>query len=148
MEHAPEHAAHHAASGVSAILLVLFVTVPVALLIGYLRLAWQERRYSGWSGWRVASFTTGIALIVAAMTPLVSDWAHEDLRGHMVQHLLLGMFAPLGLALGALGTLLLRNVPVTTGRAIAAFLSTLPVRMLIHPVTAALLESAACIFST
>lgn len=74
------------------------------------------------------------------MSPPVSDWAHHDLRGHMVQHLLLGMFAPLGLALGAPGTLLLRNVPVRVARGIVAFLGKLPVRFLIHPITAALLD--------
>ena len=74
------------------------------------------------------------------MSPPLSGWAHHDLRGHMVQHLLLGMFAPLGLALGAPGTLLLRNVPVEVARRIVAFLHTRLVRILTHPATAALLD--------
>src|SRR5690606_9637177 len=77
---------------------------------------------------------------IVAMSPPVSGWAHGDLRGHMVQHLMLGMFAPLALVLGAPGTLLLRNVSLATARRIVAILGTRPVRVVIHPFTAAMLN--------
>ena len=135
-----EHAVHPGSLDGSSALLVLLVLVPAAVLAVYLLGARRERRNSAWSSGRIASFTVGTAMLIAAMSPPVSDWAHHDLRGHMIQHLLLGMFAPLGLALGAPGTLLLRNVPASVGRRIVAFLDTVPLRFLVHPVTAALLD--------
>jgi putative membrane protein len=135
-----EHAIHHGGPGGSFVLFLLLVLVPAIVLVLYLTAAMHERTASAWSGWRVASFATGVVLLLAAMTPPVSDWAHHDLRGHMVQHLLLGMFAPLGLVLGAPGTLLLRSVSAPLARSIVAALGTRPIRCLIHPVTAALLD--------
>lgn len=66
--------------------------------------------------------------------------AHTDVRGHMTQHLLLGMFAPLGLVFAAPMTLLLRNLPPSGARRLVRFLSLLPIRILSHPVTATLFD--------
>ena len=134
------HGGHHADAGLSLALILLFVVVPGVVLAFYLAGAFRERTKEGWSWWRIVSFSSGIFLVIAAVVPPVSDWAHQDMRGHMAQHLLLGMFAPLALALGAPGTLLLRNVSATAGRAIVSFLSTIPLRVLTHPITAALLD--------
>lgn len=76
------------------------------------------------------------------VAPVIS-YAHSDLRGHMVQHLLLGMFAPLALVLGAPGTLLLRSIRTEVARRLVALLDTRPVRFLIHPVTAVVLDMGA-----
>lgn len=135
-----DHAAHHGSMSSPAALFVLLVVLPTVLLVVYLIAAGRIRKTSRWSAWRIASFTAGSVLIVTAMLPPLSDWAHRDLRGHMVQHLFLGMFGPLGLVFGAPGTLLLRNVSITASRRIMAFLNAPPVRFLIHPVTAALLD--------
>ncbi|KJS78846.1 cytochrome c oxidase assembly protein [Stutzerimonas kunmingensis] len=135
-----DHGVHNGSMGGSAALVVLLVVLPSVLLIIYLVVAGRELRRSTWSGWRTASFAVGTLLIIAAISPPLSDWAHRDLSGHMVQHLLLGMFGPLALVLGAPGTLLLRNIPVTIARRIVAFLATRPIRFLIHPITAALLD--------
>jgi putative membrane protein len=134
------HAAHAGEVGGSPALLVLLVVLPAILLGFYLFAVARERKTSAWSGWRTLSFTAGAVLIIVAMVPPVADWAHRDLRGHMIQHLLLGMFAPLGLVLGAPGILLLRNLPAAGARRMVALLGTLPARLLIHPVTAALLD--------
>lgn len=135
-----EQVAHRVIMGGSIPLFVLLVLVPAVILAFYLIAAWHERRVSAWSNWRIASFATGMALLVTAMSPPISHWGHHDLRGHMVQHLLLGMFAPLGLVLGAPGTLLLRSITVAAARGIVVFLGIWPIRLLIHPVTAALLD--------
>lgn len=135
-----DHGAHHATSGSSVALFILLVLLPAFTLGAYLYFALRERAEGRWSSWRIVSFTAGIGMLIAAMSSPVSDWAHHDLRGHMVQHLLLGMFAPLGLVLGSPGTLLLRNVPVGVAKGIVGFLGTLPVRFLSNPVTAALLD--------
>ncbi|MDB6453707.1 cytochrome c oxidase assembly protein [Falsirhodobacter sp. 20TX0035] len=119
---------------------LLFTLLPLAVLAAYLLAA---RRDGGWSAGRSASFAAGILLIVVAMLPSVQHWAHHDLRGHMIQHLMLGMFAPLALMLGAPGTLLLRSVSVGAARRLVALLALPPVRVLIHPITAALLDIGA-----
>ncbi|MEL7560832.1 cytochrome c oxidase assembly protein [Stutzerimonas chloritidismutans] len=103
----------------------------------------QRRRRKVWHCWRLVSFSLGCGLLVVAFSPPMVEWGHSDLRGHMAQHLLLGMFAPIALMLGAPGTLLLRNMPVTTARRITDFAATVPVRCLSHPVTALFLNIGA-----
>lgn len=100
----------------------------------------QRRARKGWSCWRLGSFSLGCALLVLALSPPMVEWGHTDLRGHMTQHMLLGMFAPIALMLGTPGMLLLRSVSVGTARRIMGFAATQPVRYLAHPVTALLLD--------
>lgn len=122
----------------------LLVLLTLGLWFGYLLGVRRQRRYrSGWRWWRLVSFTLGCGLVVLALSPEMIEWGHADLRGHMVQHLLLGMFAPIALMLGAPGTLLLRSVPVASARRIIAFAGTPPVRFLSHPVTALFLDIGA-----
>src|SRR5690606_2462740 len=114
---------------------------PVALLALYLgAIAREAARHRRWPARRIFFFAGGCALLLAALLPPVMDIAHHSLRGHMLQHLLLGMFAPLGLVLGAPGTLLLRTLPVRAARALMTFLRVRVVRVVIHPLTAALLD--------
>ena len=132
-------AAHHAGSLASTSLFLLLVVLPLAVLAAYLFAAWREISRSGWSRFRIASFAIGIAMIVGAVLP-VGEW-QQGLRGHMAQHLLLGMFAPLALVMGAPVTLLLRSVPAGIGRFIAGLLRKRPVIVLIHPVSVLLLST-------
>ncbi|MBB6346828.1 cytochrome c oxidase assembly protein [Nonomuraea muscovyensis] len=87
-----------------------------------------------WSPWRIASWLAGCAVLGLALSPLVP---HGDV-GLMVRHLLLGMFAPLGLIMAAPVTLLLRVAPRRLGRRLTRLLRTRVVHVLTHPVTAAL----------
>lgn len=119
---------------------VLLAVIAAALLLAYGWAASRKRRAGGWSAWRTASFAAGIALLLAAVSPAITEWAHVDLRGHMVQHLLIGMYAPLALALGAPVTLLLRVLPPRGGRSVVTLLATRPIRLLVHPVSAAMLD--------
>jgi putative membrane protein len=133
---------HGAGSGSAAAAAVVWLLLAAALGL-YLAAAFRQRHGKGWSAWRIASFAAGTALLAAAVAPPVSAWAHHDLRGHMAQHLLLGMFAPLALVLAAPVTLLLRTVPVSAGRRVARLLGSAPVRRLTHPATAVLLDVGA-----
>jgi putative membrane protein len=133
-----EPAAHHAGPAASAFLFLLLVAIPSAVLAAYFVAAWRERSRSGWSRLRLASFTLGIIMIVAAVVP-VGGWQY-GLRGHMLQHLLLGMFAPLALVTGAPMTLLLRSVPARRARFITALLRRRPAVVLTHPAIALLLD--------
>ncbi|MEV7802960.1 cytochrome c oxidase assembly protein [Microbispora sp. NPDC088329] len=130
------HGAHVA--GLSGVLL------PVLALVAYLHLAGRARRRNpvlGWSRWRTASFGTGLALTAVALSPPVAPFAHADFRGHMVQHLLVGMYAPLALVLGAPVTLLLRALPVAGARRLSAVVHSRPARLAAHPAIALLLST-------
>ncbi|GAA3364540.1 cytochrome c oxidase assembly protein [Saccharopolyspora gregorii] len=131
------HDAH--ASGVLPSVLAL-----VLVGAGYLHLAGLARRRNpvrGWSRWRTACFAAGLALVAVALLPPVASFAGGDFRGHVVQHLLIGMYAPLGLVLGAPVTLLLRTAPPTVGRRLTALLRSGPVRVLNRPEVALLLSA-------
>lgn len=113
---------------------------------GYLLLAARLRGGPrGWSRWRAASFVTGCALLVVALSGPVAALAHHDFRGHMLQHLLIGMLAPLALVLGAPVTLLLRTLSVTQGRRLTALLRTRVMRVPANPVAALALSAGAMV---
>ncbi|MGC5291211.1 cytochrome c oxidase assembly protein [Micromonospora sp. DT231] len=112
--------------------------LPVALLAGgYLLAAARDRR--GWGHRRTAAWLAGCAGLAVAVGPLAQ--VPDDPRGHMAQHLLLGMLAPLGLVLGAPVTLLLRVASPPVRRAVGRLLRARPLHLLAHPVTAALLST-------
>ncbi|GAA4191237.1 cytochrome c oxidase assembly protein [Microbispora amethystogenes] len=135
-----EHGAH--VTGSLPILAVL------GCAIGYLCLARRARRRNparGWSRWRTAGFVAGLALLGAAPAPPVASFAHADFRGHMVQHLIVGMYAPLALVLGAPVTLMLRALPAGGGRRLTAVLHSRPARVVAHPVVALLLSTGSLV---
>ncbi|MEV1026025.1 cytochrome c oxidase assembly protein [Streptomyces sp. NPDC050264] len=128
--------------GLEVVLPALAVTV---LAGGYLVLARRARTRNpsaGWGLWRTVSFLGGCTVLGAALLPPVAPFAHGDFRGHMVQHMLIGMYAPLALMLGAPVTLLLRTLPAARARRLSALLHSRPVRALAHPVTALVLTTA------
>ncbi len=108
-----------------------------ALTLAYLWAAARSGpRQRPWSAWRTMSWLGGVALVVVASAPLLTTLAHHDLRVHMLQHLLLGMFAPLGLVLAAPLTLTLRTLPVAAARRVIRLLRSRPLRWLSHPLSA------------
>ena len=132
-------AAHQHAEGALDRLLLVALTLAVAA--GYLLLAARRRHEPrGWSTWRTGAFLTGSALLVLALLPGLIPYGDDDFRGHMLQHLSIGMLAPLGLVLGAPVTLLLRSLPARHGRGIGRVLRSRPAHVIAHPVTALLLN--------
>ncbi|MCX2729263.1 cytochrome c oxidase assembly protein [Saccharopolyspora sp. NFXS83] len=132
---------HGSAGAIAGVLLLALVLLTV---VGYACLAHRARRRNperGWNRWRTAGFATGVALVAVALLPPAATWAHSDFRGHMAQHVLVGMYAPLGLVLGAPVTLLLRTIPAARGRELVAVLRSGPLRLLCHPATALVLSS-------
>jgi putative membrane protein len=79
--------------------------------------------------------------VAAGLTGPVADAAHHDFTVHMGGHLLVGMIAPLLLVAARPVTVALQALPVRHGRRLARLLSTAPVRVLTHPVTAAVLSA-------
>jgi putative membrane protein len=65
------------------------------------------RRGTAVPGWRIASFATGVALLVIALASPVAALGEQRLFSlHMLQHVLLGDLAPLALLLGLTGPIL------------------------------------------
>ncbi|MGI5366446.1 cytochrome c oxidase assembly protein [Streptomyces iakyrus] len=143
--HPPEHG-HDAAGGA-------LDWLPPALLLlaaagAYLLLVRRARRRNpalGWSRWRTGFFLGGIVLLGVALLPPVAPLAHEDFRGHMAQHLLIGMYAPLALVLAAPVTLLLRTLPPSRGRRLTAVLHSPPARVISHPAVALVLSNGSLV---
>jgi putative membrane protein len=111
---------------------LLVAAVAAALL--YEALATLDRR--GWPWWRTILFLAGCGLLVYALTPGALPWPAADFRAHMLQHLIIGMVAPLGLVLGAPVTLLLGALPRPAGRAVGRVLRSRAVHVLANPVVA------------
>ncbi|MGW9436858.1 cytochrome c oxidase assembly protein [Streptomyces sp. NPDC055607] len=105
------------------------------------RRAHRRHPVLGWSRWRTGWFLGGVFLLGVALLPPVASFAHEDFRGHMVQHMLIGMYAPLALVLAAPVTLLLRTLPVARGRQMTSLLHSPPARLLTHPAVALALST-------
>ena len=114
----------HAHGGAAGPLLVV-VLIALAYEVSSLR----------FSPWRGAAFTAGCAALATGLALPVTSFA-----GHMTQHVLIGMVAPLGLVLGAPVTVLLRVLPVRAARRLTGLLRSRPLRFLTHPVTALVLS--------
>ncbi|MDX3686193.1 cytochrome c oxidase assembly protein [Streptomyces sp. NBC_01696] len=137
----PAH--HHQETGGLPLEILLPAVFLVLLAGGYVLLADRARRrnaQAGWSRWRTGWFLAGCALLAAGLLPPIAPWAHGGFQGHMLQHLLIGMYAPLGLVLGAPVTLLLRNLPADQGRRLSGLVQSGPLHALANPVTALLLS--------
>ncbi|MGK5548730.1 cytochrome c oxidase assembly protein [Streptomyces sp. URMC 127] len=140
------HPVHDSGTGATGPLpgWLLAAAVPAVLALAYLWLVARSRRGPGgrgWSGGRVAGFLTGCVLLALALVPPVAPLAHDDFRGHMLQHMLIGMYAPLGLVLGAPLTLLLRALPTGRARRLTRFLHSRGLRLLANPATALMLST-------
>ncbi|MFC0057653.1 cytochrome c oxidase assembly protein [Streptomyces actinomycinicus] len=134
---------HHQQSG-GATAAVLPLLPLLLCAAGYLLLAHRANRRNParpWNPWRTVAFTAGLTLLAAALLPPLAPWAHQDFRGHMTQHLLIGMYAPLALVLGAPVTLLLRVLPAARARRVTAVLHSGPARLLTRPAVALLLST-------
>lgn len=126
----------HLHGGPGALAPLLAPLLIAAMLVAPYIVAVHRQRPRRWSGWRTASWAAGSALLALAFAPALAALAHHDLRAHMAQHLLLGMFAPLGLVLAAPVTLILRALPVPAARRLVRLLGSRPLRWLSHPLSA------------
>jgi putative membrane protein len=102
-------------------------TAVVALLYAR-RIRTLRRAGISVSGWRVASFTTGLFLVLLALvSPIDAFGEHEFLFFHMIQHILLGDLAPLAFVAGLTGPIL---------RPVLGFPGVWRLRILAHPLVA------------
>ncbi|MGV9291414.1 cytochrome c oxidase assembly protein [Streptomyces sp. NPDC003719] len=120
---------------------LVLLTLPAAAYLLAVRRARRRNPARGWSGRRSASFIGGVALLAVALLPPLGPAAHTDFRGHMAQHMLVGMYAPLLLVLAAPVTLLLRTLPPAHARRVTGLLHSRPARLVTHPATALALST-------
>lgn len=112
----------------------------ILFLAGYAAALFAARRRGRrWPAWRLACAVTGVGAGLVAVGPL-GVTGHHDYVMHMWGHLLLGMLAPLLLVVSAPVTVALRGLPVPAARCLSAVLGSTHVRLVAHPVTAAVLN--------
>lgn len=122
----------------------LFFGIPALLAIGlYIGavLATNRPKYiRKWLSLRTTSFVAGVLLAASAVVGPLARLSHADFTAHMVGHLLLGMLAPLLIALAAPMTLLLRTLKVNNARKLSRLLKSHPIRFFSHPIVASILN--------
>ncbi|WP_417234565.1 cytochrome c oxidase assembly protein [Arthrobacter sp.] len=119
--------------------------LPVAMLVlivGYLvAVLLLRRRGVRWPWGRTAAWFVGALTVVAVTGTGIDGYGMEMFSVHMVQHMVLNMFSPILLALGAPVTLLLRVLPASRGlsgsarRTLLRALHSRPARIVAHPAT-------------
>jgi putative membrane protein len=82
-----------------------------------------------------------LACVAAALIGPLAVAARTSFTAHMAGHLLLGMLAPLLLVLAAPVTLALCALPASRARVVSRLLRYKPLRVITHPVTAAVLNA-------
>jgi putative membrane protein len=132
-----QHSSHNASFLAQWIPLLIFVLTAITYACAAIVL---KQKGKSWSYWRSLSFISGCVLVGMAVSPSFMQWAYHDMRGHMVQHLLIGMFAPIFLVLGAPILLTLKALPVRTARLLSYFLKSSLFYYLAHPIVALLLN--------
>lgn len=98
---------------------------------GVVRLRRKGRR---WNPWRTASFSVGLAVVALGTVSGIAAYDTVLFSVHTVQHVLLGMMAPILVALGAPVTLALQASSRPTQGNILHALHSRPVAYLTHPV--------------
>lgn len=118
---------------VGCLLLIVFLAYPIAAIV-------TSRMYKSWPLRRYLFWMLGIVCVAVTLIGPLAAFAHINFVGHMIGHLLLGMLAPLLIALSAPMTLLLRTLDVRTARKMTNLLKSWPAKYLTHPMTASVLN--------
>jgi putative membrane protein len=112
------------------------VAAAAGYVIGVRRLHAHGR---SWPAGRTVAFLSGLAVVLVATASGVAAYDRVLFSLHVVQHILLGMVAPLLLVLGAPITLALQAGSRPMQRRVLRVLRSAPARVLTHPLTAWLL---------
>ena len=131
---------HHTHVGTEWTDLIPILLIMLAALAYGLGIKKAKVKNLNWDLFSTVSFVFGLILLAIAFLPSIVHWAHQDLRGHMVQHLLIGMFAPVFLVIGQPLTLALKASSIRSGRMLTAFLRHKTVYWVSHPITALFLN--------
>ncbi|GAB3605343.1 cytochrome c oxidase assembly protein [Conyzicola nivalis] len=125
---------HEAAPG-GSLVVVIAMLAAVAVYVGP---AVANRRQRPWPAYRSVLWSAGIACLGIAAAPGLTGQV-TSFVGHTVDHILVGMLAPLLIALSAPVTLALRTLDPVPARRISRLLGRRAVRFVTHPITALVL---------
>lgn len=114
--------------------LILVAPFVLALVFYLFAVNASNHKKKQWPFYRIFLWIVGVFCASLAVIGPIADRSHADFSAHMVGHLLLGMLAPLLMALGAPMTLLLRTLPVRSARYLTRFLRNRLVNVLHHPI--------------
>ncbi len=122
------------------------ITAFAIIAASYVYVRWALRlraRGDHWAWYRTASFLVGVALLVWITQGGPSIYGMVSFSGHMIEHMLLVMVAPIPLVLGAPVTMALRALPSRTDGSrgprewLRALVESRLLQFLAHPVVAA-----------
>jgi putative membrane protein len=140
--HTGAHGASAAAGAVPPLTAFLLLVVAAAGIAGAAALLVLHRRGDRWPAGRTLAAAGALAcLAAAALLPFLPG--PGGFRGHVLVHLLVGMVAPLLLALAAPVTLALRVLPVRPRQALLAAVHSRPARVLTAPAAVLVLDVGA-----
>lgn len=126
----------------TSFLLQLLLAIPfiLALCFYIVAVVTTNSRFTKWPIQRLLLFCIGIILAVGSVAGPLAVRAHDDFVAHMISHLLLGMVAPLLVALSMPVTLLLRTLRVTHARMLVKVMRARPFCYLVNPFVAAFIN--------
>lgn len=119
---------------------VVALSALLVMSLGYGAAVWKAHNRGRWPTHRRVLWASGVLCAAVAITLPVMAGGHGSFTTHMVTHLLLGMLAPMLLVLAAPVTLALRSLPPRRARVLSVVLRSPAVRVLSHPVVAAVLN--------
>ncbi len=120
----------------------LFMALPfiLALVMYLLAVLHTNRQYKSWPIYRTICWAFGVIFAIFTVAGPLANRGYTDFTAHMFGHLLLGMLAPLLMALGAPITLVLRTLSVPLARRLTKVLRSWPSRIFTHPLVATCLN--------
>lgn len=131
------HHMHHAEHFSELIMLLPLIG---AIVIYILAVYWSNLHYKQWPITRTPFLVLGVFCMAFAVVGPLANRAYTDFTVHMLCHLLLGMLAPLLIALSAPITLILRTLEVNLARRFSRLLKCWPIRIFSDPIVASVLN--------
>lgn len=138
MQHGDGNHMHHIDGTVPQ--LILSLPLVLALVIYIVCVFISRYRGKSWPLYRTSSWVIGVFCAALAVIGPLANAAHMNFTVHMLNHLLLGMLAPLLMASAAPVTLVLRTLNVTSARQLSRMLRSRPVHIISDPIVASLLN--------
>ncbi|KAB2335668.1 cytochrome c oxidase assembly protein [Bacillus mesophilum] len=120
--------------------LLLALPFVLGLVLYILAVVVSSKKDKPWPIYRPVCWILGVFFAVISVAGPLAIRAHTDFTAHMFGHLLLGMLAPLLMAMAAPVTLILRTLSVPLARSFSKLLKSWPSRMVTNPVIASLLN--------